>query len=78
MKNEFSTTYLTRSLILVFGGMIVYIGIGELVRNVLQLPIFLVSIGTILVGALLGSLAGAATGANILQAATIQGFISNP
>jgi energy-coupling factor transport system substrate-specific component len=78
MKNEFSTTYLTRSLILVFGGIIVNIGIVELVRNVLQLPIFLVSIGTILVGALLGSLAGAATGANILQAATIQGFISNP
>jgi energy-coupling factor transport system substrate-specific component len=78
MKNEFSTTYLTRSLILVFGGIIVNIGIVELVRNVLQLPIYLVSTGTILVGALLGLLAGAATGANILQAATIQGFISNP
>jgi PAS domain S-box-containing protein len=37
--------------------------IGQLVRNVLGLPIFLDSIGTILAGALAGPLAGAAVGA---------------
>src|SRR5262249_4856119 len=36
--------------------------IGQLVRNVLGLPIFLDSVGTILAGALAGPLAGAAVG----------------
>jgi PAS domain S-box-containing protein len=37
--------------------------VGQLVRNVFKLPIFLDSIGTILAGALAGPLAGAAVGA---------------
>jgi len=37
--------------------------VGQLVRNVFKLPIFLDSIGTILSGALVGPLAGAAVGA---------------
>ncbi|MBV9602837.1 MAG: response regulator [Chloroflexi bacterium] len=37
--------------------------VGQLVRNVFKLPIFLDSIGTILTGALMGPLAGAAVGA---------------
>jgi signal transduction histidine kinase/DNA-binding response OmpR family regulator len=37
--------------------------VGQLVRNVLELPIFLDSVGTILAGALAGPLAGAAVGA---------------
>jgi PAS domain S-box-containing protein len=37
--------------------------VGQLVRNVFKLPIFLDSIGTILSGALMGPLAGAAVGA---------------
>src|SRR5215510_14947139 len=43
--------------------------IGQLVRNVLGLPIFLDSVGTILAGALAGPLAGAAVGvtSNLLR-----------
>jgi PAS domain S-box-containing protein len=44
-------------------GMVLNIGIGQLVRNVWHLPIYLDSIGTILAGALAGPLAGAVTGA---------------
>ena len=44
-------------------GIVLNVVIGQLVRNVLRLPIYLDSIGTILAGALGGPLAGAATGA---------------
>jgi PAS domain S-box-containing protein len=37
--------------------------VGQIVRNVLELPIFLDSVGTILAGALVGPLAGAGVGA---------------
>jgi PAS domain S-box-containing protein len=58
-----SATYLVRSLVLVLAAIGVNIALGHLVQYTLQWPLFLDSIGTILVGALLGPLAGAATGA---------------
>jgi signal transduction histidine kinase len=44
-------------------GIVLNVVIGQLVRNVLRLPVFVDSIGTILAGALAGPLAGAAVGA---------------
>ena len=44
-------------------GVVLNVVVGQIVRNLLQLPIFLDSIGTILAGALAGPLVGAATGA---------------
>src|SRR5262249_1022856 len=44
-------------------GMVLTWVVGQTVRTVLHLPIYLDSIGTILAGALAGPLAGAATGA---------------
>lgn len=57
------TTTLTRSLLLVAAALVLDIALGHLVQYVLQWPLYLDSVGTILVGALLGPLAGAATGA---------------
>ncbi|MEZ4769579.1 MAG: hypothetical protein R2844_14255 [Caldilineales bacterium] len=63
MNNRARTTYPIRSLALVVGAIIVNIALGYLVRDGLRWPVYLDSIGTILVGALLGPLAGAVTGA---------------
>jgi PAS domain S-box-containing protein len=49
--------------VLLASGIVLNVVLGQLVRNVLKLPIFLDSIGTILAGALAGPLAGAAVGA---------------
>jgi PAS domain S-box-containing protein len=49
--------------VLLASGVVLNVVLGQLVRNVLKLPIFLDSIGTILAGALAGPLAGAAVGA---------------
>ena len=57
------TSFLIRSFLLVIAAIILNIALGHLVQFVFQWPLFLDSIGTILVGALLGPLAGAATGA---------------
>jgi PAS domain S-box-containing protein len=51
-----------RALLLATAAIGINIALGYLVRHVLQWPLWLDSIGTILVGALLGPLAGAATG----------------
>jgi PAS domain S-box-containing protein len=53
---------LAAGLVLVAAGVAANVLLGQLVRNVFRLPIFLDSIGTIFVGALAGPLAGAATG----------------
>jgi PAS domain S-box-containing protein len=50
-------------LILILGALAINIGVGQLVHLVPNLPLFLDTIGTVLVGALLGPLAGAAVGA---------------
>jgi energy-coupling factor transport system substrate-specific component len=50
-------------LALILIGRLLNIAIGQLMRNVLRLPLYLDSIGTILAGALAGPLAGALTGA---------------
>ncbi len=63
MNNRTDTTYLIRSLALMIGAIIANIALGYLVRDVLQWPLYLDSLGTVLVGALLGPLAGAAIGA---------------
>ncbi len=55
--------YVMRSLLLIVAAIVLNIAVGRLVRDVLGWPVYLDSIGTILVGALLGPLAGAATGA---------------
>ena len=71
--NRLNTTYLGRSLVLVIAAVSVNIALGHLVQYSLQWPLFLDSIGTILVGALLGPLAGAVTGAgsNLLWGALL-------
>jgi PAS domain S-box-containing protein len=63
MKDKSSTTYWVRVLLLALAALLLNIALGYLVRHVLQWPLFLDSIGTVLVGALLGPLAGAAIGA---------------
>jgi len=62
MTAKSNTNYLARSALLIVVAIAVNIILGQLARTTLQLPLFLDSIGTILVGALLGPLAGAATG----------------
>jgi PAS domain S-box-containing protein len=54
---------LTTILALVAIGVLLNIAVGQVVRNVLRLPVYLDSIGTILAGAVGGPLVGAATGA---------------
>ena len=49
--------------VLVVAGIVLNIAIGQVVRNVLALPVYLDSIGTIFAGALGGPLVGAITGA---------------
>ncbi len=66
-----SKTSISRTLpyiALIAGALVINIGVGQLVHLVPTLPLFLDTIGTVLVGALLGPLAGAAVGAtsNIL------------
>ena len=63
MKETPSATYWLRASLLVAAALILNIALGYLVQDVLQWPLYLDSIGTILVGALLGPLAGAAMGA---------------
>ncbi len=67
-----STSWLSQARLFVLAligvGIVLNVVIGQIVRNVLQLPLYLDSIGTVLAGALGGPLVGAATGAlsNIL------------
>jgi len=63
MNKKLSTLYLVRALLLGIVAVIANIALGHMVQFVFQWPVFLDSIGTILVGALLGPLAGAVTGA---------------
>ncbi|MBP8293563.1 MAG: hypothetical protein KAX65_12380, partial [Caldilineaceae bacterium] len=63
MKNRFDSQVLWRALLLIGLAIVVNIAVGRLVREVLHWPLWLDSIGTVLVGALRGPLAGAATGA---------------
>ena len=57
-----STTSIFRSTALILAAIGLNIALGHLVQFVFQWPVFIDSIGTILVGALLGPLAGAVTG----------------
>src|SRR5262245_9819216 len=50
-------------ILLVLAGVVINVTIGQLVRNVFELPFYLDSIGTVLAGALAGPLVGALTGA---------------
>ena len=65
-----STQFTTRTLILMPIAIALNIILGQTVASALKIPIYLDSIGTILVGVLAGPLAGAATGflANVLWA----------
>jgi PAS domain S-box-containing protein len=62
-KNNPSPNNTTRVVLLIVLAIITNIAVGQIVSSVLHWPLYLDSIGTILVGALLGPLAGAATGA---------------
>jgi hypothetical protein len=68
-----STQFTTRTLILMPIAIALNIILGQTVASALKIPIYLDSIGTILVGVLAGPLAGAATGfvANVLWAYVI-------
>ena len=65
--------FTTPTLALMVVAIAVNVAIGYLVQQVLRLPIYLDSIGTVLVGVLAGPLAGLATGviANVLWGVTI-------
>jgi energy-coupling factor transport system substrate-specific component len=67
--SQFTTT----TLVLMAVAIAINIAVGYVVQNVLKLPIYLDSIGTVLVGVLAGPLAGAVTGAlaNIIWGLTI-------
>jgi len=67
--SQFSTT----TLVLMAVAIPINIAVGYIVQNVLKLPIYLDSIGTVIVGVLAGPLAGAATGilANLIWGFTI-------
>ena len=63
MNDKSRITYLGRSILLILAAIAVNIALGHWVKFTMQWPLYLDSIGTILVGALLGPLPGAATGA---------------
>ena len=71
-KNQ-ARSVLIRSILLIVAAIALNIGLGQLAQHGLNLPLYLDSIGTVLVGALLGPLAGAAVGAatNILWGALL-------
>ena len=71
---KFSKTFSTVTLALIAFAIVLNMAIGQLV-SLLKLPIFLDSIGTILVGILAGPLAGGLTG---LLTNLIWGLISSP
>ena len=62
MKKLFLGNSPVRSGLLILVAIALNLALGWLVRDVLQWPLYLDSIGTILVGALLGPVAGAGTG----------------
>src|SRR4051812_36855564 len=62
MAATFHSKQMLRAAALIAVAILINIVIGRLVQTVLQWPLFLDAIGTITVGALLGPLAGAATG----------------
>ena len=62
VNDDPGTAQLGRSLVLISAAVLLNLVLGSLVRDLLAWPVYLDSIGTILVGALLGPLAGAATG----------------
>lgn len=55
--------FTTMTLALIPVAIVINIVVGQIVQNVLKLPIYLDSIGTVLVGVLAGPIAGAITGA---------------
>lgn len=73
-SEKFSKTFSTVTLALIAFAIILNMAIGQLV-SLLKLPIFLDSIGTILVGILAGPLAGGLTG---LLTNLLWGLISSP
>ncbi len=73
-SEKFSKTFSTVTLALIAFAIVLNMAIGQLV-SLLKLPIFLDSIGTILVGILAGPLAGGLTG---LLTNLIWGLISSP
>jgi energy-coupling factor transport system substrate-specific component len=60
--------FTTSTLVLMAVAIAINIAVGHTVQNIIKLPVYLDSIGTVLVGALAGPLAGAATGflANVI------------
>jgi hypothetical protein len=69
-----SRQFTTRVIVLIPVAIAINIVIGYITQNVLKLPIYLDSIGTILVGVLAGPLAGALTGA---ASNVIWGYVLN-
>ena len=63
LNKKLNTVLLFRTIILVLLALALNIALGHLMQFVLKTPLFLDSIGTILVGGLLGPLAGALVGA---------------
>jgi len=63
----------TSTLVLMVVAIAINIAVGYLIQNILKLPIYLDSIGTVIVGVLAGPLAGALTGvlANLIWGFTI-------
>ena len=69
MKDLFEHSRLRRAALLMVAAIVIDVSLGWLVQTRLQWPLFLDSVGTILSGALLGPLAGAAVGmlSNVIE-----------
>jgi hypothetical protein len=62
VRTERSSVRRWQAPVLIGAAILLNVGVSQLVQQILHWPLWLDSIGTILVGALLGPLAGAATG----------------
>ncbi len=70
-----ASSFTTPTIVLMAVAIAINIAVGHIVQNVIRLPLYLDSIGTVVVGVLAGPIAGAATG---IAANLIWGFTIGP
>lgn len=79
-RASFASEFSTMTLALIPVAIVINVVVGQIVQNVLKLPIYLDSVGTVMVGVLAGPVAGAVTGAlsNIIWAILFSSPTSAP